>query len=62
MVHKQNDEHKERERLKAKQYGLSSKIDALAERIAILPREISSTPLFKQLGRFRMPSKNWMKS
>lgn len=56
-IHKQNDEHKERERLKAKQYGLNSQIDALAERIGILPREISPTPLFKQLEKIQSAKK-----
>ena len=46
-----NEEAKERERLKAKSYGLASQLEALAERIAILPREISPMPLFNQMGK-----------
>lgn len=48
-----DDELKERERLKAKSYGLNSQLDALAERIAILPKELSPIPLFNQMEKIQ---------
>ncbi len=48
-----DDELKERERLKAKSYGLNSQLDALAERIAILPKELSPVPLFNQMEKIQ---------
>ncbi len=56
-IHSQNDEESERNKLKAKFYGISSQIDGLAERIAILPREVSPVPLSKQLEKLGMAKK-----
>ncbi len=41
-IHSKNDEGTERNKLKAKLYGMNSQMDALAERISILPREVSA--------------------
>lgn len=48
-----DDESKERDRLKAKSYGLNSQLEALAERIAILPKELSPIPLFNQMEKIQ---------
>ncbi len=56
-IHSQNDEGSERNKLKAKLYGINSQIDALAERIAILPREVSPVPLFKQMEKLEVAKK-----
>lgn len=50
-LHLKNDETSEREKLKAKLYGVNSQLDALAERIAILPAAVSPVPLFKQMEK-----------
>ncbi|MFG1485612.1 recombinase family protein [Halobacteriovorax sp. RZ-1] len=36
--------------LKAQIYGFNSQIDALAERLSELPKEVSATPIYKQMG------------
>jgi len=46
-----NDENSEKDKLKAKLYGVNSQLDALAERIAILPAAVSPVPLFKQMEK-----------
>jgi site-specific DNA recombinase len=50
-LHLRNDETSEREKLKAKLYGVNSQLDALAERIANLPAAVSPVPLFKQMEK-----------
>ena len=50
-LHSENDESSEKEKLKAKLYGVNSQLDALAERIAILPVAVSPAPLFKQMEK-----------
>lgn len=50
-LHKENDVQKEHGRLKAKLCGLNSQLEGLAERIAILPRNVSAGPLFKQMEK-----------
>ncbi|MBC7538272.1 MAG: recombinase family protein [Bacteriovorax sp.] len=55
--HLENDEQQERARYKAKLYGVNSQIDALAERIGILPKGISPTPLFNQLEKIQNAKK-----
>ncbi len=56
-IHSKNDEGSERDKLKAKLYGINSQMDALAERIAILPREVSPVPLFKQMEKLEVAKK-----
>lgn len=50
-IHAKNDSAKVYAQLKAKLYGLNSQLDALAERIAILPKAVSPGPLFKQMEK-----------
>jgi DNA invertase Pin-like site-specific DNA recombinase len=57
-IHGENDSAKEYERLKAKLYGLNSQLDALAERIAILPKSVSAVPLFKQMEKIEEHKKD----
>ncbi len=40
---------KEIDSLKAQIYGINSQIDALAERLSELPKELSTTPIYKQM-------------
>lgn len=56
-LHGQNDEEQERKRLKAKIGGLSSQLDALGERLAILPKSVSPGPLFKQMEKLEAAKK-----
>ena len=56
-LHGQNDEEAERKRLKAKIRGLSSQLDALGERLAILPKSVSPSPLFKQMEKLEAAKK-----
>lgn len=46
-----DDDLKERDRLRAKVYGINSQIEALAERIAFLPKGLSAASLFKHLEK-----------
>ncbi len=48
-----NPERKEIERLKSKSSGVNSQIEALSERLAELPREISPAPIYRQLERLQ---------
>lgn len=53
-VRKHNNENpvrKEQERLKAKIFGVTSQLEALAERIAELPKTISAEPIYRQMER-----------
>ena len=54
QMHEAQDEHKERRRLKAKLAGFNSQLEALAERIAILPKTVSPVPLFNQMEKLEM--------
>ena len=56
-IHSKNDEGTERNKLKAKLYGMNSQMDALGERVAILPREVSPVPLFKQMEKLEVAKK-----
>ena len=58
QLHSANDESSEKEKLKAKLYGVNSQLDALAERIAILPVTISPAPLFKQMEKLEAVKKD----
>lgn len=60
-IHKNNDEESERGKLKAKLYGVSSQLDALAERLSMLPKTVSATPIFKQMEKLELVKKNWRK-
>lgn len=57
-LHSENDESSEKEKLKAKLYGINSQLDALAERIAILPAAVSPGPLFKQMEKLEAVKKD----
>lgn len=56
-IHGQNDEEQERKRLKAKVCGLNSQLEALAERLALLPKTVSPIPLFKQMEKLELAKK-----
>lgn len=49
--HEGNPGLKESDRLKAKLYGVNSQIDALAERLSQIPKNVSATPIFKQMEK-----------
>lgn len=57
-LHIKNDEVSERGKLKAKLYGVNSQLDALGERIAILPAAVSPVPLFKQMEKLEGAKKD----
>ncbi|MBT4760066.1 MAG: recombinase family protein [Bdellovibrionaceae bacterium] len=50
-VHDSNHGVKEMERMKAQFYGYTSQLDALAERLAQLPKSVSASPVFKQMEK-----------
>lgn len=52
--HKGGDQKKERERLKDKIYGINGQLDALTERLSQLPKEVSATPIFKQMQKLEL--------
>lgn len=56
-IHAENDSAKVYAQLKAKLYGLNSQLDALAERVAILPKAVSPGPLFKQMEKIETNKK-----
>jgi site-specific DNA recombinase len=51
VKHDGNPGQREKERLKAKLYGVNSQIDAVAERLTQLPKSVSAAPIFKQLEK-----------
>jgi hypothetical protein len=53
-IHKYNDEESERGKLKAKFYGVTSPLDALAERLSIEPKTASATPIIKQMEKLEL--------
>ncbi len=57
-LHSKDDKKTEREKLKTKSYGLNSQLDALAERIAMLPATVSAVPLFKQMEKLEAAKKD----
>jgi len=57
-LHADNDGAKEHEKLKSKLYGLNSQLEALAERIAILPKTLSPGLLFKQMEKIESHKKD----
>lgn len=50
-THGAKPELKEKERLKAKIYGINSQLDAMAERLSQLPKTVSAAPIFKQMEK-----------
>lgn len=46
-----NSKNKDTDRIKAKLHGLHSQIEALAERLAELPKSVSAGPIYRQLER-----------
>lgn len=57
-LHGENDEQQEKGRLKAKLYGLNSQLEALAERLAMLPKTVSPVPIFKQMEKLEAAKKD----
>jgi hypothetical protein len=55
--HKENPQRQEIERTKAKIFGVNSQIEALSERIAELPKDVSAEPLFRQLAKLQAAQK-----
>ncbi len=51
--HKENPQRQDIERQKAKLYGVNSQVEALSERIAELPKEVSADPLYRQLAKLQ---------
>lgn len=49
--HAENPSKKEQERLRAKIHGLTSQLDALAERVAELPKTVPAEPFYKQMEK-----------
>lgn len=56
--HEENPHRKDMERLKAKILGVNSQVDALSERLAELPKEISAAPIYKQLEKLQAVKMN----
>lgn len=56
-IHEENNSIKESAKLKSKLYGLNSQLEALAERLAILPSTVSPTHLFKQMEKVEAAKK-----
>jgi site-specific DNA recombinase len=50
-LHQENPHRKERERAKEKLFGVTSQIEALAERLSELPKSVSATPIYAQMER-----------
>ncbi len=48
---------READRLKAKLYGMNSQIEAMAERLTLLPKSISAVPVFKQMEKLEIAKK-----
>lgn len=48
---------READRLKAKLYGMNSQIEAMAERLTLLPKSISAAPVFKQMEKLEIAKK-----
>ena len=53
-VHKESPELREGNRLKAKLYGINSQLEALAERITLMPNTVSPTHFFKQMEKLEL--------
>lgn len=49
--HQENPHRKDQERLKAKIYGINSQTEALAERLAEIPKSVSAQPIYKQMEK-----------
>lgn len=56
-THEVNPDLREKERLKAKLYGINSQIDAMVERLSQLPKTISAAPIFKQMEKLELAKK-----
>lgn len=56
-LHDGDPGQREKERLKAKLYGINSQIDAVAERLTQLPKNVSATPIFKQMEKLEVAKK-----
>lgn len=57
-LHAQNDDLQERKRLTDKIKGHDSQLEALAERMAILPKNVSPVHLFKQMEKIEAAKRN----
>ncbi len=52
--HRENPRRKDEERLKAKLFGINSQIEALAERLAELPKTVSAQPIYRQMAKLEL--------
>lgn len=58
LIHGKNPHRKEEEQLKARLSGLNSQIEALAERLAELPKEVSAAPIYKKMAELESRKKD----
>ncbi len=49
LIHERSSAKEASKQLRQKIYGLNSQLDAMAERLAQLPKEVSAAPIFKQM-------------
>ena len=56
-LHKKDDSHKKIRNLQNKISGFNSNLDALTERLAELPKDISASLLYKQMGKLEKAKK-----
>lgn len=56
-VHLGSPELREEDRLKAKLYGINSQLEAVAERITLLPKTVSANHFFKQMEKLELHKK-----
>lgn len=54
LLHDSNDQNAEKKKLKTKLVGFSTQLEALAERIAMLPKTVSPVPLFNQMEKIEL--------
>jgi len=58
---RKNPIQKERERVESQIHGLTSQLDALAERLSILPKGVSASPIFKQMEKIEIRKAEFQK-
>jgi site-specific DNA recombinase len=57
--HEENPQRKDQERMKAKIFGINSQIEALAERLAEIPKSVSAQPIYKQMEKLETVKKDY---
>lgn len=57
--HAENPLKKDSERLKAKIFGINSQMEALAERLSEIPKEVSAAPIYKQMEKLELTKKDY---